>query len=267
MRSTRKDVSTILREVRESSILWLLVFVPAVFVAEHVWPERGTVLFLLSVCAIVPLAVLLSRATEAVADRTGEAIGGLLNATLGNLTELVIALTALQAGQYLLVKASVAGAIVTNSLFMLGGSFLIGGLRYHEQQFNRFGARFQSGLLFLATVALLLPSLIGGDGGKASILQELGLGLAILLIITYALGMVFSLKTHKEILASIDHGESGGSPWPIAVAPVVPRWLRCSWRWSARCSFHRCRARPIRSACPPPSSASSSWPLSARRPR
>jgi Ca2+:H+ antiporter len=215
------DVSTILREVRESPVLWLLVFVPAVFVAENVWPESGTVLFLLSVCAIVPLAVLLSRATESVADRTGEAIGGLLNATLGNLTELVIALTALQAGQYLLVKASIAGAIVTNSLFMLGGSFLIGGLRHHEQQFNRFGARFQSGLLFLATVALLLPSLIGGAEGKASILQELSLGLAILLIIAYALGMVFSLKTHKEIFASIDHGESGGSPWPIAVALVV----------------------------------------------
>ena len=215
------DVSAILREVRESPVLWLLVFVPAVFVADNVWRESGTVLFLLSVCAIVPLAVLLSRATESVADRTGEAIGGLLNATLGNLTELVIALTALQAGQYLLVKASIAGAIVTNSLFMLGGSFLIGGLRHHEQQFNRFGARFQSGLLFLATVALLLPSLIGGAEGKASILQELSLWLAILLIITYALGMVFSLKTHKEIFASIDHGESGGSPWSIAVALVV----------------------------------------------
>jgi Ca2+:H+ antiporter len=78
---------------------------------------------LLSVLAIVPLAALLSRATEIVAERTGDAVGGLLNATLGNLTELIIAITALQAGQYLLVKASVAGAIVTNTLFMLGGSF------------------------------------------------------------------------------------------------------------------------------------------------
>ena len=214
-------MSIILREIRGSPVLWLLVFVPVVFVAEHVWPERGTVLFLLSICAIIPLAVLLSRATESVADRTGEAIGGLLNATLGNLTELVIALTALQAGQYLLVKASIAGAIVTNSLFMLGGSFLIGGLRYHEQQFNRFGARFQSGLLFLATVALLLPSLIGEAEGKASILQELSLGLAILLIIAYGLGMVFSLKTHKEMFASVGHGEAGATPWPIAVALVV----------------------------------------------
>ena len=75
---------------------------------------------MLSVLAIVPLAALLSHATESVAAKTGDAVGGLLNATLGNLTELVIALTALRAGQYMLVKASIAGAIVTNTLFMLG---------------------------------------------------------------------------------------------------------------------------------------------------
>ena len=83
-------------------------------------------LFMLSVTSIVPPRSL-ARRTEAVADKTGEAVGGLLNATLGNLTELIIALTALQAGQYLLVKASIAGAIVSNALFMLGGAFLIGG--------------------------------------------------------------------------------------------------------------------------------------------
>ena len=82
----------------------------------------------------------------------------LLNATLGNLTELVIALTALRAGQYMLVKASIAGAIVTNTLFMLGASFLLGGLKQHTQEYNRVNARFQAGLLFLATIALLIPS-------------------------------------------------------------------------------------------------------------
>jgi Ca2+:H+ antiporter len=96
-----------------------------------------------SILAVVPLAALLSLATESVAARTGDAAGGLLNATLGNLTELVIALTALQAGQYLLVKASIAGAIVTNTLFMLGGAFLFGGLRHHVQELNRISARFQ----------------------------------------------------------------------------------------------------------------------------
>jgi hypothetical protein len=93
----------------------------------------------------VPLAALLSHATESVAAKTGDAVGGLLNATLGNLTELVIALAALRAGQYMLVKASIAGAIVTNTLFMLGAAFLVGGLKHHVQGYNRVNARVQSG--------------------------------------------------------------------------------------------------------------------------
>ena len=151
-------MSLLLHEIRRNPLLWLLVFVPVVLVVEKLRPEAHTLLFVLSVLAILPLATLLSHATESVAAKTGDSVGGLLNSTLGNLTELVIAITALQAGQYTLVKASIAGAIVTNSLFMLGMSFLLGGLRYHVQDFNRIGARFQAGLLFLATVALLIPS-------------------------------------------------------------------------------------------------------------
>jgi Ca2+:H+ antiporter len=132
--------------------------VPVVFIAGKVWPEAHTLLFLLSVLAIVPLATLLSHATESVAAKTGDAVGGLLNATLGNLTELVIALAALRAGQTMLVKATIAGAIVTNTLFMLGASFLLGGIKHHTQEYNRVSARFQAGLLFLATIALLVPS-------------------------------------------------------------------------------------------------------------
>ncbi|BCH32736.1 calcium/proton exchanger [Mesorhizobium sp. L-8-10] len=218
---TEPDVRRIFGEVRATPLLWLLVFVPIVFAGERVWPERHTLLFLLSVLAIIPLAALLSRATESVAERTGDAVGGLLNATLGNLTELVIALTALQAGQHLLVKASIAGAIVTNTLFMFGGSFLIGGLRHHEQQFNRVSARFQSALLFLATVALLVPSLVAQVDGREAVAQPLSLGLAALLILAYGLGMVFSLKTHKEAFASIGHGEAGEAPWPVTVALVT----------------------------------------------
>ena len=113
----------LLKEIRHNPLLWLLVFVPAVLVgSQKLEPEAHTMLFVVSVLAqqIVPLAALLSHATESVAAKTGDAVGGLLNATLGNLTELMIALTALRAGQYMLVKASIAGAIVTNSLFMLG---------------------------------------------------------------------------------------------------------------------------------------------------
>jgi Ca2+:H+ antiporter len=95
-----------------------------------------------------------------VAVKTGDSVGGLLNATLGNLTELVIALTALRAGQYTLVKASVAGAIVAKTLFLLGGSFLLGGLKHHVQEYNRLNARLQTSLLFLATIAMLIPSAV-----------------------------------------------------------------------------------------------------------
>src|SRR5678816_2504005 len=189
-----------LKHLRKNPLLWLLVFVPIVFIAQKARPQAHTMLFVLSVLAVVPLAALLSQATESVAAKTGDAVGGLLNATLGNLTELVIALTALRAGQYMLVKASIAGAIVTNSLSMLGASFLLGGLKYHVQEFNRSGARLQASLLFLATVALLIPSAVKSvDAGPAAeFVQVLSLGLSGLLIVAYSLGLVFSLKTHKE---------------------------------------------------------------------
>jgi Ca2+:H+ antiporter len=120
----------------------------------------------------------------------------------------------------MLVKASVAGAIVTNTLFMLGVSFLLGGLKYHTQEFNRVSARLQAGLLFLATIALLVPSaIVEADAGiTAAFTSKLSLGLAVLLIVAYALGMFFSLKTHRELFGSVAHGEPGEEPWPIGLA-------------------------------------------------
>jgi Ca2+:H+ antiporter len=174
----------------------------------------------LSVLGIVPLAALLSHATESVSAKTGDAVGGLLNATLGNLTELVIALAALRAGQYMLVKASIAGAIVTNTLFVLGASFLLGGLKHHVQEYNRVSARMQASLLFLATVALLFPSAVSqaDSAAQAAFTQKLGAGLAVLLIVAYGLGMLYSLKTHRELFASAEHDEAGETPWPIGLA-------------------------------------------------
>ena len=214
-------MSGVLSEIRHNPLLWLLVFVPALFVAETVNHEAHTLLFVLSVLAIVPLAALLSHATESVAAKTGDTVGGLLNATLGNLTELVIAFTALRAGQYLLVKASIAGAIVTNSLFMLGASFLLGGLRFHVQEFNRVSARLQASLLFLATIALLIPSAVKNADSEAAVAftTQLSLGLSFLLMLAYLLGMIFSLRTHKELFASAESGgDHHGTPWPIGVA-------------------------------------------------
>lgn len=208
------------RTIGQNPLLWGLIFVPILFVCHSLKPEAHTLLFVLSVLAVIPLAALLSVATESVAHRTGDAVGGLLNATLGNLTELVIALAALQSGQYMLVKASVAGSIVANTLFMLGASFLLGGLKHHLQEYNRVNARFQAGLLFLATVALLIPSAVreADVAANTAFTQRLSVALSILLLATYGLGLVFSLKTHRELFAVAEHGESGEAPLPIGVA-------------------------------------------------
>jgi Ca2+:H+ antiporter len=218
-------MTALLTKLRANPMMGLLVFVPAVFVAERLKSDAATLLFLLSILALVPLAALLSHATEAVAAKTGDAVGGLLNATLGNLTELVIALAALKAGEYMLVKASIAGAIVTNSLFLLGASFLLGGLKHRTQQFNASGARFQAGLLFLATVALVVPSAVSdaGSAPAADFTQKLSLCLAVLLLVIYGLGLVFSLKTHRDLLSdgAPGHAEEEEKPWPIGTALAV----------------------------------------------
>jgi len=207
----------LLEDIRHTPLLWLLVFVPIVLLAQLLKPEAHTLLFLLSVIAIIPLAALLSLATEAVATRTGDLIGGLLNATLGNLTELLITLAALRAGEYVLVKASIAGAIITNSLFMLGASFLLGGLKYHVQEFNRDSARLQTGMLFLATIAMLVPSLLAA-AENAPITHSLSVSLSILLIATYAMGLAFSLWTHRELFSSRGHHEEDEKRWPLPLA-------------------------------------------------
>lgn len=213
-------MNSLLKEIRHNPLLWLLAFVPVLFVVQKLRHDAHTLLFVLSILAIVPLAALLSHATESVAARTGDSVGGLLNATLGNLTELVIALTALKAGQYMLVKASIAGVIVANTLFMLGASFFLGGLKHHVQEFNRANARLQAAMLFLAVIAILIPSAIAGVDslGDSKFIGQLSVGLAVLLIVAYGLGMYFSLGTHRELFGGASHGEADEAPWPIGLA-------------------------------------------------
>jgi len=119
-------VNPLLKEIRHNPLLWLLALVPVALIAAKLVPDAHTLLFVLSVLAIAPLAGLLSHATESVAEKTGDAAGGLLNATLGNLTELIIAAAALRAGEYALVKGSIAGAIVTNTLLCSAHPFSSG---------------------------------------------------------------------------------------------------------------------------------------------
>src|SRR5215471_6821449 len=120
------------------SIDWLLVFLPIAFLLEYVPAlHNGTALFICSGLAIIPLAGIMGRATEHLAEHLGQGIGGLLNATFGNAAELIIALMALNKGLIGVVKASLTGSIIGNVLLVLGASVLVGGMKFREQRFNR----------------------------------------------------------------------------------------------------------------------------------
>jgi len=131
---------------------WLLLFVPAAIGLEFFAPERHLLVFVTASLAILPLAGWMGRGTEQLAERVGEGVGGLLNATFGNAAELIIALAALRAGLHDVVKASITGSIVGNILLVLGAAMLAGGLRHSEQHFNAIGTRSQATMLTLAAI-------------------------------------------------------------------------------------------------------------------
>jgi Ca2+:H+ antiporter len=170
-----------------------------------------TIIFAVSALAIVPTAALMGRATEELAARSGPGIGGLLNVTFGNAPELIIALFALQKGLQEVVKASVVGSILGNILLVMGASMLAGGIGRDRQYFSRTGAAIQTSMLMLAAAALLMPAIFEMVEGKGlpapgaeaihygGTVEHLSLAVAIVLIITYVVGLFFSLKTHRDI--------------------------------------------------------------------
>jgi Ca2+:H+ antiporter len=214
----------LLKDIRSTPILWLGVFVPIVLVMHWTHSGSHSVMFALSLLAIIPLGGFLSRSTEGLAAKTGDTIGGLVNATLGNLTELVIVIVALRQGLVELVKASLAGAIVTNSLFLLGMSFLIGGMKFHVQNFNRINAVVQTSLLFIVCVALLVPAIISrtGDNGKTFEIGNISLGISIIILLVYVLSLIFSLKTHVDFFKSSEEEHGHDEPvWSLPVSVAV----------------------------------------------
>lgn len=181
----------------------LLIFVPLALGAELMHTNPGLV-FVFSMLAIVPLAKLMGTATEEIALRTGPGVGGLLNATFGNATELIIAFFALRAGLIDVVKASITGSIVGNILFVLGLAIFLGGLKYPVQRFNVTVAGLNTSLLILAVVSLLIPA---GFAATHPVplaperLQFLSLLVALVLILVYVANLVFALKTHTNLFA------------------------------------------------------------------
>lgn len=213
------------KDVKSTPILWLGVFIPIVLILEWTHGASSTIMFVLSILAIVPLAGFLSHATEGIAAKTGDTIGGLLNATLGNLTELVIFIAALRQGLTELVKASIAGAVVTNSLFMLGMSFLLGGIKFKVQNFNKLNAFIESSLLFIVCIALMVPAVVNKVSADQSplTLNKISLGIAILLMLIYMLSLLFSLKTHAGFFKSEEPEtkEEEEHVWPVKLSIIV----------------------------------------------
>jgi Ca2+:H+ antiporter len=203
-----------MKELLRPSLNWLLVCVPAAIWLEHFSPDSHMTIFAVACLSILPLAGWLGHATEHLASRTGEAIGGLLNATFGNAAELIIALIALRKGLYDVVKASLTGSIIGNILLVLGLAFLAGGLKFKTQNFNPAGARTQATILTLAVIALIVPAAFHYLGGfsRASDLAaaevDLSLEIAVVLLVTYAASLFFTLHTHKQLFSGSGHGEA-----------------------------------------------------------
>jgi Ca2+:H+ antiporter len=216
---------------------WLLVFIPIAVGLEHFAPERHLLIFAASGLAILPLAAWMGRATEHLAERMGEGVGGLLNATFGNAAELIIAITALRAGLYDVVKASIIGSIVGNILLVLGAAMLAGGLRHREQTYSAPGARAQSTMLTLAAITLILPAAfqvaVGRDASSGLI--PLSTAIACVLLVVYGLYLAFSLVTHASLFAgereADDHADrapawsTGRAALVLAVATAFIAWM------------------------------------------
>jgi Ca2+:H+ antiporter len=208
------------------SLDWLLVFVPAAFVLEY-WPalHSETALFICSGLAIIPLAGIMGRATEQLAEHLGEGIGGLLNATFGNAAELIIALMAIHKGLLDVVKASITGSIIGNILLVLGAALVAGGVKHPQQRFNRVAVQTSTTSLLLAAIALVIPTVFHYTAARSgawnpAMEQKLSLAIAVVLFLTYPCTLLFSLVTHKHVVSGKANAPAGHS------SNSKPEWSR-----------------------------------------
>ncbi|MGZ5388250.1 MAG: calcium/proton exchanger [Solirubrobacterales bacterium] len=205
----------------------LAPFIPLAVALELAHASAGLI-FVVAALGIVPTAALMGLATEELAARSGPGIGGLLNVTFGNAPELIIALFALNEGLQEVVKASIVGSILGNILLVLGAAMLVGGIGRDRQRFDSTAANVQSLMLMLAAAALVMPAifeLVGRQGlpdpgaelvTYDSDVEKLSLAVAIILIGTYVLGLLFSLRTHRDLFNPVDEtGDEGQFGWSI----------------------------------------------------
>ena len=217
-------------------VYYLGVFIPAAIVLELAHADPVLV-FGAAALGVIPCAAVMGEATEAIASRTGPGIGGLLNVTFGNAPELIIAFFALIEGLQEVVKASIVGSIIGNILLVMGAAMLVGGLPREKQTFSRTAANAQSAMLMLALAALIFPAifqLIHGGGlpgvGEERVdfgsdLEKLSFGVAIVLLLSYVAGLIFSLKTHRSVFNPYDpraaeEPEEEEHHWPVRQAAI-----------------------------------------------
>jgi Ca2+:H+ antiporter len=211
----------------------LVPFIP-VAIALELGHAEAALIFLAAAAGVIPTAALMGRATEELAHRAGPGIGGLLNVTFGNAPELIIAFFALNAGLQEVVKASLIGSILGNILLVMGAAMLVGGLKHKTQRFSATAASVQSSMLLLAAVALVMPTifqLVAGGGlpkvGEERVdfgsdLEQMSLIVAFILLASYAGGLVFSLRSHKDLFnPTADAEEHVGDPWTVKKAILM----------------------------------------------
>lgn len=214
-----------MKKFLKPSIFWLFVFIPITLLLEQTGASDTTIFFC-SAMAIIPIAKLIGESTENLAHYTGDAIGGLLNATFGNAPELIIGLIALHAGLYDMVLASIIGAILANLLMAIGISFLVGGMKHHTQEYNPVTIRVYSSMMFIAVFSMIIPSgfnrFLGTNEAYHQQEMNLNIMLAVFLLLAYVLYLFFMIKTHPDYFKSVDTSEVAGEehakPWSVKLA-------------------------------------------------
>ena len=203
----------------------MLIFVPLAVVLDRIESISPAIRFACAALAIIPLSAELVHSTEQISHRTSQTLGGLLNATFGNAPELIISLMALQAGLLDVVKASLVGVMLGNLLFVLGLAFLVGGLKHRVQKYNRRGARMQRSILMVAAISIVVPSVFDNfiPPDMPAPEDALNIGIAVVLLLTYAMSLLFMLKTHPDYFSDAggDNEDAGPSDWSLRRALIV----------------------------------------------
>lgn len=201
---------------------YMLIFIPISFIAKFM-NASGTIMFILSCLSIIPLAGLMGEGTEQISFYSGPKIGGFLNGTFGNATELIISFFALKQGLFDIVKSSIAGAVIGNVLLVVGASMLAGGLKFKTQKFNEKVSEVTSSMLLFAVLGLCIPALFTHTVDPALLntrYEGLSIFVAVVMIIIYILSLIFSFSTHKDIY-NTEASKEGSAKWTLKKAILI----------------------------------------------